>query len=135
MATSSKVLFNLETLKAQALAVTDQKIAQAEERIASIEDETDIAKRIEIWRNAMHGRILELAMKIEAGTIEDTEITRLYIQEFPRRSQHDMNDAKHNLNKLVNQRATILAKAESLVPDAEGNVHLTKTQLRDFFGL
>lgn len=135
MATSSKVKFNLETLKEKALESIDFRIGQAETEVASHEDPAALEERINAWRADQEKRVSDLFSRLGDGRMRDRELAEFRIQPMPETSLRDRNRAESNLQRLQATRSQIVAKADSLVPDAEGNISLTKTQLDEFFGL
>lgn len=135
MATSSKVKFNLETLKAKSLESIDFRIQQAETEVASYEDESALQERIRQWRANQESRISDLFNSLGEGGIGDHQLSKWRIQPIPEIDRYDRNKAEGTLRRLQSTRSQIVAKADSLVPDDEGNISLTKTQLDEFFGL
>lgn len=135
MATSSKVKFNLATLKEKALESIDFRIAQAKQDVASHEDPAALEARIDAWRAEQEKRVSDLFSRLGDGHLRDRELAEWRIQPMPETSLRDRNRAESNLRSLEATRSQIVAKADSLVPDGEGNISLTKTQLDEFFGL
>lgn len=134
MATSSKVQFKLEKLQEQALAAIDQRIQYAQIEVGSYDDETLQAQRVEEWRFQQNQRVKDLAARVE--TLSHRELAQFKIMPIPDNSDtFERNKAERNLRELENRRTQIVAKSESLVPDEDGNIALTKTQLEEFFGL
>jgi hypothetical protein len=136
MATSSKVVFSLETLKAKALEAFDARIARAEAHLASYDDDTAYQQEVREWREHQRNLILTLAARIDSGQVADSDLTVPGLRSMPDPPRSwEQERAKADLERLHTQRIKITAKADSLVPDADGNVALTKTQLSEFFGL
>lgn len=135
MATSSKVKFNLETLKTKALESIDFRIEQAQREVDSFEDESALLERIADWRERQEARISELFSQLGEGGIGDHQLAKWKIQPIPEVDRYDRSRAESTLRSLKNTRSQIVAKTDSLVPDENGNIPLTKTQLAEFFGL
>jgi hypothetical protein len=135
VATSSKVKFNLETLKTKALESIDVRIAQAQDEVNSHEDPAALEKRIDEWRATQETRISDLFSRLGDGGIRDRELAEFRVQPMPDTSTRERYRAEGNLRELRSIRSQIVAKTGSLVPDEDGNISLTKTQLSEFFGL
>lgn len=135
MATSSKVQFRLQTLKEKALESIDFRIQQAEQEVASHEDPAVLEERIDQWRKDQEARVSDLFRQLGEGGIKDRQLAEFKIHPMPEISTRDRYRAEDALNRLRSTRSQIVAKAESLVPDEQGNISLTKTQLQEFFGL
>lgn len=135
MATSSKVLFNLSTLKEKALESIDERISRVKLEIDSYEDPEAQEARIDQWRKDQEKRISDLFARLGDGRMRDRELAEFKVQPMPEVSNRDRYRAESRLRELEDTRSQIVAKADSLVPDAEGNISLTKTQLAEFFGL
>lgn len=134
MATSSKVQFKLETLKEQALVAIDQRLIAALAEVESYNDESLLAERIGEWRVRQIERLTALLDGIHDKS--DHELAGFKIQEIPSNDDKwERKRAVSQLRELEERRAEIVAKSESLVPDADGNIALTKTQLKEFFNL
>lgn len=135
MATSSKVLFNLETLRSQALESVDMEIKHQETVVASYADDEALEALVKEWRRAQEARISELFRKLGDDDITDSELSKFKLEPMPKIDIWERGKAQARLRELENTRRHILAKATALVPDEGGNVSLTKLQLREFFGL
>lgn len=135
MATSSKVKFNLATLKEKALESIDFRIAQAKTHVASFDDDEALSQRIREWRARQEERISDLFRSLGEGGVADHTLAKWKIESMPEVDRYDRTRAESTLRGLENKRTQIVAKAESLVPDEDGNISLTKTQLDEFFGL
>lgn len=133
MATSSKVQFALEALREQATSAIDARIKVQEEVVAIYQDEAAHTARITEWRAEQEERIHELSDKI--ASVSDVELLRFKIAPQPETDKFEARKATRDLANLRDLKAQIEAKAASLVPDEDGNITLTKTQLSDFFGL
>lgn len=135
MASSSKVLFNLQTLKEKALESINLRIKQAEDEVASHEDPAALERRVDEWRATQETRISDLFSRLGDKTLRDRELAEWKVQPMPDISSRDRYRAESRLRELQATRSQIQAKADSLVADADGNISLTKTQLAEFFGL
>lgn len=133
MATSTKVLFKLSSLREKALTAINERIDVAEEELERLNrDETLIELRRE-WRKRQDARIDDLFSRLDDVT--DEELSRFKLDELPKIDQWEKGKARQRLNGLRATRDQIIAKADSLVADEDGNIGLTKTQLQEFFGL
>lgn len=135
MATSSKVKFNLETLKVKSLESIDFRIAQAEKEVESHEDPEVLEERVVQWRADQEKRISDVFSRLGDGRLRDRELAEFRVQPMPEVSNRERWRAESRLRELQSTRSQIVAKAGSLVADSEGNISLTKTQLSEFFGL
>lgn len=135
MATSSKVKFNLETLKVKSLESIDFSIAQAEKEVESHEDPEVLEERVVQWRADQEKRISDVFSRLGDGRLRDRELAEFRVQPMPEVSNRERWRAESRLRELQSTRSQIVAKADSLVADSEGNISLTKTQLSEFFGL
>jgi hypothetical protein len=135
MATSSKVQFKLSTLKTKAIESIDFRIEQAQREVDSYDNEAILLERIAEWRTRQEERISELFSQLGEGGIGDHQLAKWKIQPIPEIDQYGRGRAETALRRLEATRSKIMAKADSLVPDEEGNISLTKTQLEEFFGL
>lgn len=135
MATSSKVRFNLATLKQKALESIDQRIARARDEVESHDDPAALERLIDQWRADQEKRVSDLFRALGEGGIRDRQLAEFKIQPMPELSIRERRQAEYRLRDLEDIRSQIVAKADSLVPDEEGNISLTKTQLDEFFGL
>lgn len=135
MATSSKVKFNLDTLKQKALESIDFRIAQAKQEVESHEDPSVLEERIVQWRADQEKRISDVFSRLGDGRLRDRELAEFRVHPMPELSNRERWRAEGRLRELESTRSQIVAKADSLVPDSEGNLSLTKTQLAEFFGL
>lgn len=133
MATSSKVQFALATLKEKALESIDFRIKQQQDIVASYDDDSVLEQRVTEWRLEQEARLSELFRSL--GDIPHKQLASFKIANMPEVSTHERARAEGDLRRLESLRSQIVAKAESLVPDENGNVSLTKTQLQEFFAL
>lgn len=135
MASSSKVQFNLETLKAEALKSIDERIARKEDRLSSFADDEALARQVDEWRAAQEARISQLFRDLGDGGVDNHTLSKFKIEPIPERDDYDFRRVARDLEELHRVRSQVVAKSNSLVADSEGNVSLTKTQLSEFFGL
>ena len=135
MASSSKVQFNLENLKEEALKSIDLRIEAKAAEVASHGDDAALDKLVEEWRARQETRISDLFSKLGDGRLRDLELASFRIEPMPKADVHERFRAQRELQELKAVRTQIAAKSSSLVPDEEGNISLTKTQLSEFFGL
>lgn len=133
MASSSKVQFNLETLKAEALKSLDERIERKSNRLASFSDDVALEAEVAEWRAAQEARLSDLFRSLE--TIDNHALSKFKIEPIPERDDYDYRRVARELEELHRLRSQVVAKSNSLVADSEGNVSLTKTQLSEFFGL
>lgn len=133
MATSSKVKFRLETLKEKALESIDFRIAQQRLHVESFDDDEALEQRITEWRARQEERISDLFRSLDEA--DNHRLSKFKIDPIPEVDRWERQRAERDLASLENKRTQILAKSESLVPDEDGSIALTKTQLSEFFGL
>lgn len=135
MATSSKVQFSLAKLKEEALKSIDFRIAQLQERVDSYDSDAEYQRQIDAWRDDQIKTLQSLCEKVNDGTVTDIELEGVKLRPKPTRDryQHDKNAAMLAAQRAL--RSRVVAKAESLVPDEDGNLALTKTQLQEFFDI
>jgi predicted nucleic acid-binding Zn-ribbon protein len=133
VATSTKVLFKLSSLREKALTAINERIDNAEEELERFNrDDTLIELRRE-WRKRQDERIDDLCSRLDE--ISDEELSRFKLDELPKIDQWEKSRARQRLNGLRVTREQMIAKADSLVADEDGNIGLTKTQLQEFFGI
>lgn len=136
MATSSKVMFNLDVLKTKALESIDLRIAQQRLEVESFDDDAALEQRVIDWRARQEERISDLFRRLSDDTgIDNHSLSKWKIDAIPEVDRWERQRAERELSSLEAKRTQIVAKSESLVPDADGNIALTKTQLSEFFGL
>lgn len=133
MASSSKVQFKLDTLKARALETIDLRIAQKQEELDRLGSAEDQAQRTRDWRKAQEAKLRKLFRELDE--MPDNVLAQFQVDKIPSVDRWDRDRVKQVLARLQVERTEIIAKAESLVPDEAGNISLTKTQLREFFEL
>lgn len=135
MATSSKVQFNLETLKAKARESIDVRIEQAQLHVDSFDDDAAFSQRVAAWRARQEERVSELFRSLGEGGVADATLAKWKVEQMPEVNIYDRRKAENDLQRLIGIRSQIVAKSDSLVADEQGNISLTKTQLQEFFGL
>lgn len=133
MATSSKVQFKLDTLRERALEAIDLRIAQKEAELEKLGSPEQQKQRIDAWRAAQEAKISNIFSQLD--TIDNVSLSRFRLDDLPDSNKWDRDRAQRDLDRLLADRAKVIAKAESLVADADGNLSLTKTQLKEFFEL
>lgn len=133
MPASSKVQFNLEALREQALQSLDERITLAQAEVDSLVDESSLAEKVGRWRADQEQRISDLFRQLDS--IDDYRLSNFRVEPMPEISNFDRGRAERRLNELKSKRSQIVAKSNAVVPDADGNVSLTKTQLEEYFGL
>lgn len=134
MATSSKTQFKLETLKEQSLAALDEQLRLKEEELARAQSADSHAEDLAAWRERCVTELEDLyRRRLEPGA--DTLFATYRFPKMPQRDRYQVSQLERDVERLKGRRVRIIAKAESLVPDADGNLSLTKTQLSEFFGL
>lgn len=133
----TKVKFKLQDLQAKALESIDARLENAGRHFMQLTDRTKFEEDSAEWRRKAEDQIVNLAHRISTGeTMSDIDLSRAAL--LPSRPQHDeyaVNRARKAIENLEAERTKIVAKSESLVPDEDGNISLTKSQLADFFGL
>jgi hypothetical protein len=135
MATSSKVRFNLDTLRAKALESIDLRIAYAQTVADSFFDDAALAERLAEWRANQERKISVIFNQLGEGGVDDYRLSKFSLDPIPSVDRYDKRQAEERLRHLIEKRSQIEAKAEAITPDEDGSVSLTKTQLADFFGL
>jgi hypothetical protein len=135
MATSSKVKFNLETLRRKALESLDVRIAQAQTEVDSYFDDAAMEQRLVEWRSRQERKISVIFSQLGEGQVDDYRLAQFALDPIPSVDRYARRDAEQRLAHLKGKRSQVVAKAESIVPDEDGSVSLTKTQLTEFFGL
>jgi exonuclease VII large subunit len=130
VATSTKVLFKLSSLREKALTAINERIDNAEEELERLNRDDTLAELRRDWRQKQQIRIDDLFSRLDE--ISDEELSRFRLDELPKIDQWAKSKARQRVNGLRATRDQIIAKADSLV---SGNIGLTKTQLAEFFGL
>lgn len=135
MATSSKTTFRLAELQTRAVESIDRQIASQVLFVESFDDETALAQRVIAWRAAQEERVSHLFSQLGGAGVSDEELADFKIAPMPTIDKWDRVRAEADLRALQNKRSKIIAKSGALTADADGNIALTATQLREFFGL
>jgi hypothetical protein len=133
MATSSKVTFKLDMLKEKAAEAIDLRIAKKQEEVDSYDSPDALEQRILDWRNDQEKRLRALVDSLP--DLSHVQLAGFRIHEMPKAELWERRKAEIDLRHLQTVKAQMMAKADSLVPDADGNIALTKTQLHEFFGI
>lgn len=133
MATSSKVLFKLDELKRQALTAIDERITAKRHEVELHDVSGTIEQEMDEWRASTISRIEDLFNK--RYEIDNYSLSQFKLAPLPRRDNYQRDRMARELDSLQARRVRIVAKSGSLVADADGNIALTKTQLREFFDL
>lgn len=133
MASSSKVQFHLDTLRQKALESIDERIRNTRDRLAGIQDKEALLRAREGWRRQQEAKVSALMRSLEE--ITDYDLSKFKIDPIPDISDYEHREAQRLLDSLLARRSKIVAKMDSLVADAQGNISLTKTQLEEFFAL
>lgn len=136
MATSSKIMFNLETLSAEAIKSINTRIEQAQAKVDSHHDERAFSALVAEWRVRQEEKIRGLLSRLESGELTDIQLAKFTIDEIPDSGDKwEQRRDRERVQTLELRRSDIQAKAASLVADENGSISLTKTQLREFFDL
>lgn len=135
MATSSKVYFDLKTLKDKAIESIDFRIAQKKLEVDSFLDEAALDQRVNDWRARQEERVSELFRQLGEHGIDNHRLAKWEIEDIPSVDKWERSRAERDLRELESRRSQIVAKSESLVPDSDGKISLTSTQMKEFFDL
>lgn len=137
MATSSKVVFDLATLREKALESLDLRIANAQLEVDSYSDDAAMAVLVSDWRERQIGKLRALTAQLDAdeSAVDNHRLNKFKLDPIPEEDKWDRREAERTLNRLTEKRAQVVAKSAALKPDEGGTVSLTKTQLQEFFGL
>jgi hypothetical protein len=135
MATSSKVVFKLDDLKEKALVALHTRIQAAIEELDNYSEDR-WEDYVEDWRTEQEKRVSHLFSRLGGKDLSNEELSSFRVKSLDRQTwDYKAQAAQAIVNRLQAQEASIRAKSESLVPDEDGNIALTKTQLSEFFGL
>ena len=136
MATSSKIRFNLDTLREQAFKAMDEQIQVLEDYLAELDQqEYHLKSRVDAWRVQQSERVLSLADHLREDKVSDAELAGFKVVPIPSQDQFEARQVRGELRLARQEKHRIAAKSASLVPAEDGTIALTKTQLREFFGL
>lgn len=133
MATSTKVLFKLSSLRERALEAIEERIYEADAELERLENDEVLVELRQDWRRDQSRKLIDLVDKLH--DVPDEQLARFKLDELPKVDQWAKQRARQQLRQLRAQRDQIAAKADSLVADEDGNIALTKTQMQEFFGL
>lgn len=133
MPTAAKVRFRLDELQRQAVASLDDRISEAEREADTEASEARYRADLLEWRSRQEKRFSDLFRQLD--TIDDLSLAAFRVDPMPEFSRADRSRARRRVDDLRALRSQIAARAASLVPDEDGAVSLTKTQLADIFGL
>ena len=136
MATSSKIRFNLDTLREQAFKAMDDQIQVLEDYLSELDQqEYHLKSRVDAWREQQSERVLSLADQLREDKVSDAELAGFKVSPVPSLDQYEARQVRGELRLARQEKRRIAAKSTSLVPSEDGTIALTKTQLREFFGL
>lgn len=135
MPSSAKVQFNLEELKVRALESIDERIAAKGRELEAQNDDTALQADIADWREKEEARLRQLVSDMDQGEVDNHRLVSYSVRPIPKRDSWERSRLQTELSQLEATKSKMLAKTGSLVPDENGNVSLTSTQLKDFFGL
>jgi hypothetical protein len=135
MATASRIKFKLATLQEKAVEIIDFRILEARRHAASFEDDEALTLRVQEWRARQEAKISDVFRQLGVGGIDDEELATFRLDPIPEVNKWDRQQAERKVHDLEIRRHQITAKSEALVPDEDGNISLTRTQLEEFFGL
>lgn len=130
---AGKVTFKLEALQQQAREAYDNAIEAKKAEIAELSDTRKLARAVEAWRIRQRNRVENL--HLYRDEISNEELAAWRPEPMPKEDSGPLHRATRELFLLETNRGNIIAKSRSLAPDADGNVHLTKAQMFEFFGL
>lgn len=133
MASSSKIQFKLETLREKAIEAIDRQLEEKFEELNNLQNDPELAERIQDWRKNQDAALRELADTLGATSNED--LAAFKIEAMPRVNYGRTDRIEKDIRQLQRDRIRVEAKSASLVADDDGNISLTKTQLTEFFGL
>lgn len=133
MASSSKIRFRLPALREKALDAIDREIGEKQLDLDRVSDEVQYAQELVEWRNTQEIRLGEMVAALEF--VSDADLEAFRVHPMPKLDEHLAARTRRELDRLTQQRESMLVKIDSLVADADGNVALTRTQLSDFFGI
>lgn len=129
MATTSRIKFNLAALMEESKKLLSNEIQALESELAQSPEEV-----LKEWRAQQTARLDEFHAAVHDGGVRDYALGTFSMEPAPR-SDWRRNELRDRLFRTKSRLAAMSARAQSLVADEDGNVSLTKTQLREFFGL
>lgn len=130
---AGKVTFKLEALQQQAREAIDNTINAKKAEIAELSDTSRLSRAVEEWRERQQILVVQLYDNLTQTSNEELAAWRP--EPMPKEDSGPLHRATRELFLLETNRGNIIAKSRSLAPDADGNVHLTKAQMFEFFGL
>lgn len=131
---ASRITFSLAKLAEQAEQAIQGRIDDKALEIGRLEEHLDLYEtHLAEWRAAMEEVLFRLNHDFEHMTPE--AIANFRFAPVPKRDTFALERAHRELQALQAEALKITAKAASLVPDADGNISLTKTQLAEYFSL
>ena len=131
MATSSKVKFKLESLRDKAVASIDARLVRKQKELEEFDESDALQEKVSAWRDRQNERLREL---LDAD-VDNQTLSTFRIEPIPATPTWGRSHVEREIKNLIATRDRVIAKSESLVPDADGNISLTKTQLKEFFEL
>lgn len=137
MATSSKVRFDLEKLRMEAMKSLGMRIEHARLEVDSYLDDAALAVRVVEWRERQIQKINAIAAQLSENesAVDNHRLSRFALDPIPEVDRWDRKKAEDRLHNLLVTASKMDAKAASLKPDEDGSISLTKTQLQEFFGV
>lgn len=137
MVASTKVKFKLDDLRVEALKAVDDHIAITAEDLDQMSDADHWAELQAEWRARQEKKLSRIFSQLD--TVDNDELA-LFLNalpgdQMPRPDGATIRALQTRLVDLRAKRLKITAKSTALVPDADGTISLTRTQLSEFFGL
>ena len=132
---ATKVKFTLADLQTRAVQVLDSRIKAVQDRLAAQTDTDALEAKVAEWEAQQRARLTQLAKDMELGLVTRDRLATFRLDPRPQRDSYTQRDVERELRTLTSDREKVLAKSSALVPDADGSISLTQTQLSDFFGL
>jgi len=128
-------MYKLSELQENALDSIDERIAAKHLEVQAHKDPDQVRTEVAHWRADQEQKISELFRRLGGDDLENDELARFKIDPMPKADSYARDRAVRELRDLQGRRSQIAAKAASLVADKDGNIHLTKTQLKEIFDL
>jgi hypothetical protein len=129
----SKTLFNLAELKHKSLSAVENQIEEIRTYLAETYSPENQAMEEAEWRKRQEKRLSDLFKSLDK--IPNSQLASFRLEPLPSDSEYEIRDLKRKLWDLEYRKKRILARADSIVPDNNGHVYLTPTQLKNFFDL
>lgn len=130
---AGKVSFRLEDLREVAVQAAVDRIQNKKAYIETLENDPAHEQALAEWRQRCITAIEELH-DYRYG-VSDEALSEWRLPPMPKPDEHLIVRAKRDLAVLHVEHDRIAAKSQSLAPDEDGNVHLTRAQMSEFFGL